>query len=500
MAIFISGHDPCNLMKRNRQITGGILLALLLLDLGYSFYQHYHMPLGGDLGQNILPTPESGYYKVLEDPLGLNVLMRDEIYSNPNRFFAHLTASAYFRNVPLFLQRFTEPINSIYLSAAIIKIFIQSLILYLLAAYISGTVNVSRLEFLIAAVLVTPLFQTSGYNRYMGIIDQSAIYAIFYALPLGLLLLFFLPFYKNYRREGKPAPGITVKILLALLIPVLSLNGPLVPGVVLIVCPLVLLIMWIGNYRQTEMVPGLQRMLYSAKKIPGFYWFYFATISFFCLYSLYIGRNNALNISGSVPLLERYSRLPEGIYRVLTSKLGFPLLLLAIITNLIIIRKHYRSEETGRIINMVRWTGVFSLIFILLLPLGGYRFYRENIIRYDTIMPVTIGIIFVFGLTTFYLIRNIAGRYRTAYFAGVVLLLLIFTNSDRLDTKGYECERNALQTIAHSPDKIVRINTDCPVMDWNILSDPALRELDGDLLYYWNVTDEKKLFFQEVIR
>jgi hypothetical protein len=487
-------------MKRNRKIIGGILLALLILDLGYSFYQHYHMPLGGDLGQNILPTPETGYYQVLKDPLGLNVLLRDKVYSNPNKFFAHLTASAYFRHVPLFLQRFTEPIDSIYLSVAIIKIFIQILIIYLLAVYISDAVNIFRLEFLLAAIIITPLFQTSGYNRYMGIIDQSAIYAIFYALPLGLLLLFFLPFFRSSPGDGISMPGISVKILLALLIPVLSLNGPLVPGVVLIVCPLVLLIMWIGNYRQSEMIPGLQRMLYSAKKLPGFYWFYFTAISLFCLYSLYIGRNNALNISGSVPLLERYSRLPEGIYRVLTSKLGFPLLLVAIITNLIIIRKHYRSEETGRIISMVRWTGVFSLIFILLLPLGGYRFYRENVIRYDTIMPVTIGIIFIFGLTTLTLARRMTGGYRMAYFAGIALLLLIFTNADRLDTKGYECERNALQTIAHSPDKTVRINTDCPVMDWNILSDPALRELDGDLLYYWHVTDEKKLFFQEDLK
>ena len=65
-----------------------------------------------------------------------------------------------------------------------------------------------------------------------------------------------------------------------------------------------------------------------------------------------------------------------------------------------------------------------------------------------------------------------------------------------MDTKGYECERNALRTIARSPDKIVRVGADCPVMDWNVIHDYRLRDLDGDLLLYWHVTDEKKLFYQ----
>ena len=476
-------------MSRYRYLFRVILLCLLLLDLGYSFDQHYHMPLGGDLGQNILPTPENGYYRVLKDPLGLGVLVRHEVYSNPNKYFAHRTAASYFRHVPLFLQRFTSPINSIYLSEAILKILIQILILYLLSLYVSGCRKIYRPEFLLAAILLTPLFQTSGYNRYMGIIDQSPIYTIFYALPLGMLLLFFLPFYR-YRQQ---AGGM---VLLALLIPVLSLSGPLIPGVVLIVCPGILLIMTIRHYRQKQMPHGFKRLQQSAGRVPGFFWVFFIAFCVFCLYSLFIGRNNAMNLSETIPLLERYSKLPRGLYHLLFSKLGFPLLFLAIAMNVIIIRKRHRSDEGNRILDFSGWVGIFSLIYILLLPLGGYRVYRENIIRYDTMMPVTLGIFLVFGLTTHYLIRRISGRARTAYLAGTVLILAVFTNSDRMDTKGYECERNALRTIARSPDKIVRVGADCPVMDWNIIHDYRLRDLDGDLLLYWHVTDEKKLFYQ----
>lgn len=152
-----------------------VLLILLLLDLVYSFYQHYHMPLDGDMSEIILPTPTKGYYQVLQDPFGLQVLFEGETYANPNRFFAHWVASTYFKYVPKVLQQFVEPIESIYLSSAIAKIIIQLLIIYLLAVFISNTWNLRKVELLIAAILITPLFQTSGFSRTIGIIDRSPI-------------------------------------------------------------------------------------------------------------------------------------------------------------------------------------------------------------------------------------------------------------------------------------------------------------------------------------
>jgi len=474
-----------------------ILLLLLLTDLGYSFYQHYHMSLGGDLSQIIVPSTEAGYYNVLHDPLGLGVLLRNEKYSTPNRFFAHWTASAYFKNVPLFLQNFVEPIDSVYLSVAIAKILIQFMIIYLLAVYISNRRNVLSLEFLIAATIIFPLFQTSGYNRYMGIIDQSVIYTIFYALSLGLLMLFYLPFFRDIYQDEKPKIRIAGFILLAALTVVLSLNGPLIPGLVLIICPIVLVISFLKNYSLSDMEPGLRRAIHAVMKIPGYILVYFTMVSFFCLYSLYIGQNDTMSMSQFIPIAERYARLPVGIYYVLTSKLGFPLIFLSIIFNVIVIRKHYRSEAASGLLNLMKWIGIFAILYILLLPLGGFRVYRENIVRYDTFMPVTLGIMYAFGASTFYLIKNMAGKSRIFYVSGLAILLLIYTNSDRLETQHYECERNALKTIAQSSDKIVLLNDDCPVLDWILITDYERRELDADLLYLWNITDEKKLFYQK---
>jgi hypothetical protein len=474
-----------------------ILLFFVVLDSGYSFYQHYHMPLYGDMAGIIIPTPSEGYYQVLHDPFGLQVLLKDKIYQNPNRFFAHWPASLYFLNMPLFLQKFVSPIDSVYLSCAIVKILIQLFILYLLAVFISGTSNVLKLDFMLAAALIAPLFQTSGYGRYMGIIDPSVIYTFFYALPLGLLLLFYLPFYDSFYQKKNTRFSILLKIVLGIFILILSLNGPLVPGVVIIVCPLVLLNSALKNYKSMGTLPFYNRVLLSGKKIPRNILFYFPAIIILCVYSLYIGRNNTLNFGDSIPLLERYSRIPTGIYNLLTQKLGYPLLLLMIITNVIIIRKNYNTIQGNRIMVFIKWIGIFAIIYLLLLPVGGFRIYRPNIIRYDTIMPITIGAIFVFGFTAFYLIRNMSGKNKKIYITVIIIFLGIFTNTDTLDTKDYACERKAIETIAQSPEKIVILHCDCPVMDWRKISDIKRSEMNAVLFYYWNITKTIKLYNQQ---
>jgi len=396
-----------------------------------------------------------------------------------------------------FLQNFVEPIDSIYLSCAIAKIIIQTLIIYLLAVYISNIGNILRFDFLLAAILITPLFQTSGFSRYIGLIDQSIIYTFFYVLSLAWLLLFFLPFFRTIYYNKKPAFNFAVKILLALFIIFLTLNGPLVPGVVLIVCPMVLLNIWMKNYKESDISPFYKRVLAALKKIPNYLMFYFVGICILSLYSLYIGRNNALNFGDSIPILERYLRLPSGIYSVVFQKLAFPILFLMIAINVIIIGKNYRSADGKKILKLVKWIGIFAIFYILLLPLGGFREYRSNIIRYDTIMPITFGLIFAFGFTSFYLIKNITGNYKKFYVMGIVLFLLLFTNADRLNTDSYECERHALETIAHSSEKVVTLNCDCPVMEWEKIYDASESELNARLFKYWNITTEKKLYFHK---
>lgn len=141
-----------------------ILLAILLLsDLGYSFYQFYQMPLDGDLIPIVVPSIH--YQKVLTDPFGLSVLLNDEVYAAPNRFFVHWAMTHYFSKFPLLLQYFLSPINSLYFAAACAQTIMHGLLIWLLARYTllfsaqKKYFNSSSITFLVVALLITPFFK-----------------------------------------------------------------------------------------------------------------------------------------------------------------------------------------------------------------------------------------------------------------------------------------------------------------------------------------------------
>ena len=180
-----------------------ILLLLLFIDWGHTYLQCYErMMVDGDMIALILPAQP--LKKVLEDPLGLSVLLHDEVYNATNRYFSHVIMMHTFRNLPLFFQNFTDPIDSIYVSLAFASTMVQVVIIVLLAFYSVSTLNIinkkNNLRFtnlVIAMVLITPLFQFHGYNNYMGILNLSLTYTFSYALPLIFILLYFLFFYTN---------------------------------------------------------------------------------------------------------------------------------------------------------------------------------------------------------------------------------------------------------------------------------------------------------------
>jgi hypothetical protein len=74
---------------------------LLLADASYTFLQcYYMMNTDGDMAGIILPS--DSYSKVLKDPFGLGVLLRDEVYAAPNRFFPHFFMSTLRRSLSFF--------------------------------------------------------------------------------------------------------------------------------------------------------------------------------------------------------------------------------------------------------------------------------------------------------------------------------------------------------------------------------------------------------------
>ena len=110
-----------------------ILIVFLLLDTIFSFVQHYQKSLDGDIATIVL-----GYPEVMHDPFGMKVLLHHEVYGGTNRFFAHWNMSIYFKNIPMIIQQFSNPIESIYLSCALAKTLIQLAIIFILAFLITG--------------------------------------------------------------------------------------------------------------------------------------------------------------------------------------------------------------------------------------------------------------------------------------------------------------------------------------------------------------------------
>ena len=299
----------------NKKYICFFLLVLLLADLTYSFMQHYSMPLDGDMAGGIVPAEDVKL--ILNDPFGISVITDNAVYPNPNRYFAHWTFFTYFNRVPILLQSFVEPIESVYLACTIAKLFIQILILSLLALYIAGKRKIVSIDFLIAAVLVIPLFQTNGYRSYMGIIDPSITYTFFYALPSAVLLLFYLPFFYDSVYGTALLKKKTVKILLFPLSIYIVFNGALNPGIILTITLLYGLRMYLTTDSNLSFIKRLQ---HAFRAIPKVYLFYFSLISILSLYALYVGKNNSIFLDNTISLAERYSRIPQGLLRILTQK------------------------------------------------------------------------------------------------------------------------------------------------------------------------------------
>ena len=171
-----------------------LFFLLLVADLSYSFLQYYNLPLDGDMPNSIIPSPDIG--KVLDDPFATKILTQEDAYPNPNRFFCHWSINKYYNNVPLWLQQFTSPLNSVYLSSAIVKVFVQFLLLFLIAVFVTGKYRFFDFDNLLVMVITVPFFQGHGYGKEFTLIHGSNTYFFFYSFSL---LIFNYQITSNYK-------------------------------------------------------------------------------------------------------------------------------------------------------------------------------------------------------------------------------------------------------------------------------------------------------------
>ena len=459
-----------------------VLVAFVLGDLIYSYWQHSQIALDGDLAAIVVPAP--AYQEVLDDPLGLSAFVEGKSYAGPNRYFAHASMRAWMLHSPLWLQTFLEPIDSIYASTGLAKTLIQLICILGLAAFISGQ-GIGRFDFWLAAAIVTPFFQTFGYNGLMGVIDKSITYTFFYALPLGALILFFFPFYKAYLQNGGSIRLDYRLIYLLILAIILPLSGPLVAPVAMLVIGLWGLRVFMQAMR-TKQIPNIS--------VPTY--ILLGLLFLICVYSFYIGTFNAENAASPNSLIDRYAQMPKGLFTLLSQKLGFPLLIGWMILNLVLIRMFPESKEKKHLMLMCKWIAIFAILYLLLLPFGGYRSYRPLVIRRDTFLPITLCLMFLSGYATMIVLKKNTFTKQWLYPLALVGFLALFTLTDTTSKRHNACERIALEEIAKAETAPVKIEKKCTIMAWNPIQDPVASQLNAELLFHWHVTEKPMTYMQ----
>lgn len=165
-----------------------LFFLLLLADLYHAGVQYDSTPLDGDMPPGVMITWD--VQKIFDDPLGIQVIRTGYGHANPNRFFCHWGFANYFRTAPRLLQQLVDPLQSVYLACALLKIFVHVGIALLLALFARSRAGGGWSALLLLMFLISPLFQIEHYRMSIGIIDQSVTYTFFYGLPaLGFLLL-----------------------------------------------------------------------------------------------------------------------------------------------------------------------------------------------------------------------------------------------------------------------------------------------------------------------
>jgi hypothetical protein len=465
---------------------GYLTILIIFFDLVSSFFIFYQTPLLGDIANIVLPS--EGCKNILTDPLGYKAMFLGETYSGPNRFFAHWFTYNYFNSVPLFLQYLFSPINSIYISVAVIKLFTQISISFLLTNWITGSFNFRSINFLKIFSIISACFLSAphGYFFPLRITDQSVVYTVFYSFSFLFVLIYLHPFVSILfgRRTNKLYPHEHfILILISFLV---VFNGPVnAPSIVLI--STVIYLAFILNLFSIN------------KKLNNTILFHFAWVSLLSFYSIYLGTFNSENPTELPNLFLRYNNLVNGIVKTFFLEHHSPLLIITfVLAGLVYLRNKYPKSIHEELFISVQFVVFFSLMYTIILPLGGYRTYRDLIFRFDTMLPISICLIFLFGFTIHKFLIFLEGKSlkRMELLLTFSLFIVVFIDSLTLLETRNSCERNALKLISKANSEPV-IVPECTIMSWDINYSPEKFRDQSMLFHRWNITEKPVRFYSK---
>ncbi|MGN6647258.1 MAG: hypothetical protein ACTHJT_12095, partial [Cytophaga sp.] len=157
------------------------------------------------------------------------------------------------------------------------------------------------------------------------------------------------------------------------------------------------------------------------------------------------------------------------------------------------------KKETPDDFNIAVLRAIFSVVYILLLPMGGYRDYRPFILRRDTILPVLVLMYFCWGASSVLLIKLFKGLVKRIYICFLIGISFFYMKKDTVPTYTNTCEKEYLQELAiksKGPEKCIKLKRDCTVINWGFTDSCEQSELLGSMLYYWHITSRNIEFCQ----
>jgi len=485
------------IMKNKRFILASVIFALVFIfaDSVFSFRQFSDFPLDGDLSNGTAPCVS--YSKILQNPLGTAAIFKHERYAATNRFFLHWSGFLYYNKMPIILQSIgVNPINSVYLTCAILKLFTQFFIVLILSLFIKELSSLKKNMIPFVAVILISLFQTNGYEEQMGIIDKASSYAIAYGFPTLTFLFFLYPFVYYFANRRVVGNRWVTLFFLSILGYIIPFNGSLNCGLVSVFLFILFVSVLFNQYKKHKLKFVTETINYF-QKIPIQLLIPLIIIGLFSLYSFYLGTFNAENDWATISLLERFRRLPIGFYNIMTIRIGFPIILVISTVNTMYVLAKASDETKIKLKFILKSLTFFSLVYLLLLPFGGYRTYREYIIRFDTFIPVTLCIFLYYTYSTVLAIQT-ANKWVNIIFISVALAsVCFFTIIDSDRNYQNSCEKHQFQVLSESKSNKVELDCDCSVFSWGPLPDYNNSYESAVMLNRWHITKGIVLYRME---
>lgn len=454
-----------------------IIILLILSDICYTFKQFYGKPLDGDLVPIVLPS--TYYQKVLDNPFGQAALMHHETYNATNRYFSHATMRFWFRTVHQpFSAMFADKVTALYALSALFSLCVYLLILYLVYRY---TLFKNKNLFWLTLLLVFPLMQVNGMKT-IALLDNAITYNFFYAFPFALLMLYLFPFYQYQIQKETSNFSLGQHIIWAGLAVYLSFGGTLIQPLVL------LLSLFLARHL---ICTKIKHKAYSSI-LPGYLVLHLLFFYCLCLYSYYISSFNAENPIQMPSLAQRYGLWLHGLYVQFLSRPAYLFFLIILLITYPAIKSQLNVQEQ-RILNFNKYVFFFCLIYLIILPLGGYRPYRPFIIRSDLLIPVNFALFFyvVFLSVLFLKYKGIQLR-----FFAILFIFILFEFADKPQFHANACEKTQLRTFQQNTTDTLILKNNCRVLQWTDEFSQYHANDISKMLFVWKIS-KKPVYYTE---